>query len=267
MIANANMMRALNGVTSERGRDPAKFSLFAIGGNGGVHAGQLAETMRITRVLVPPVAGLFSALGMLFADVEHRLVSAFYHRHSAVTADLVNRAAQPLIAEAQRLLASEGYADPSQQRIALQADLKHVAQTGVLTIAFERYPVDAGALAALAESFLRAHLEAYGYRSDGEPIQLVVLKVVAQGVSAAARVPKQVVRGNEPSTPATERRAYFGAQAGWLPVPVLGRAGLSIAPRDGPLIVEEYDTTTLVRPGWRARLDSWNNIVIERATA
>ena len=265
MIANANMMRALNGVTSERGRDPAKFALFAIGGNGGVHAGQLAETMRITRILVPPVAGLFSALGMLFADVEHRLVSAFYHRHASVTADLVNRAAQPLIAEARRLLASEGYGEERQQRITLQADLKHVAQTGVLTIAFERYPVDAAALAALAETFFRAHLEAYGYRSDREPVQFVVLKVVAQGVSAAPRVPQQVMRGNEPRMRSAERRAYFGSQVGWLPVPVLGRAGLSSAPMKGPLIVEEYDTTTLVRPAWQARIDSWNNIVIERA--
>jgi N-methylhydantoinase A len=182
-----------------------------------------------------------------------------------VTADLVNRTAQPLIEEARRLLASEGYSDERQQRIELQADLKHVAQTGVLTMAFERYPVDAAALAALSEAFFRAHLAAYGYRSDGEPIQFVVLKAVAQGVSAAPRVPKRVVRGNERSTRAAERRAYFGSRFGWMPVPVLGRAGLSSAARKGPLIVEEYDTTTLVRPGWNARLDPWNNILIERA--
>ena len=267
MIANANMMRALNGVTSERGRDPAKFALFAIGGNGGVHAGHLAESMRITRILVPPVAGLFSALGMSFADVEHRLVSAFYQRHADVTAEAVNRSAQPLVEEARRLLTSEGYTQAHEQRILLQADLKHVAQTGVLTIAFERYPVDATALTALAEAFLLAHLEAYGYRSDREPIQFVVLKVVAQGVSDAARVPRRVVRGNEPRTRSAERRAYFGAQTGWLPVPVASRADLSGATTAGPLIVEEYDSTTLVRPGWHVHLDAWNNIVIERKSA
>ena len=264
MIANANMMRALNGVTSERGRDPAKFALFAIGGNGGVHAGHLAESMRITRILVPPVAGLFSALGLLFADVEHRLVRGFYRRHADVTAAAINGAAQPLVDEARKLLASEGYASAERQCIVLQADLKHVAQTGVLTIAFERYPVDAAALSALAEQFLQAHLAAYGYRSDREPIQFVVLKVVAQGVSDAARVPQRVVRGNEPHMRAAERRAYFGSQTGWLSAPVMSRAGLSATAVRGPLIVEEYDSTTLVRPGWHARLDAWNNIVIER---
>ena len=77
LIANANMMRALQAVTSERGRDPAQFSLLAIGGNGGVHAANLAESLHVRRIIVPPVAGLFSALGMLFADVEHQFITSF----------------------------------------------------------------------------------------------------------------------------------------------------------------------------------------------
>jgi N-methylhydantoinase A len=254
----------LNGVTSERGRDPSKFALFAIGGNGGVHAGHLAESMRITRIVVPPVAGLFSALGMLFADVEHRLVAAFYHRHADVSVEAINRAAQPLLDEARELLASEGYAGAGQQRIVLQADLRHVAQTGLLTIPFDRFPADGAALASLRDNFLQAHFEAYGYRSDREPIQFVVLRVVAQGVSESPRVPQRMMRGNEPRARAAERRAYFGAQAGWLQVPVMSRADLAAAHAAGPLIVEEYDATTVVRPGWNARLDAWNNIVIEQ---
>src|SRR6185295_1764422 len=93
LIANSNMMRALHGVSTERGRDASQFGLFAIGGNGGVHAANLAEALRISRIVVPPVAGLFSALGMLFADVEHHLVAAFYHRYENITPDALHAAA------------------------------------------------------------------------------------------------------------------------------------------------------------------------------
>ena len=105
LIANSNMMRALHGVSTERGRDTAHYTLLAIGGNGGVHAVNLAEALRIRRIVVPPVAGLFSALGMLFADVEHHLVSAFYRRLTEVTSDDINAAASPLVDNVRRLLA------------------------------------------------------------------------------------------------------------------------------------------------------------------
>src|SRR6185295_5046747 len=93
LIANSNMMRALHGVSTERGRDASQYSLLAIGGNGGVHAANLAESLRISRIVVPPVAGLFSALGMLFADIEHHLVAAFYHRYENITPDALHAAA------------------------------------------------------------------------------------------------------------------------------------------------------------------------------
>jgi len=109
LIANANMMRALRAVTSERGRDPAQFGLLAIGGNGGVHAANLAESLNVRRIVVPPVAGLFSALGMLFADVEHQFITAFFRRVDTIKAQDVNGAVDALVSEAVQLLKSEGY--------------------------------------------------------------------------------------------------------------------------------------------------------------
>jgi len=263
LIANSNMMRALHGVSTERGQDASRFSLLAIGGNGGVHAANLAEALRISRIVVPPVAGLFSALGMLFADVEHHLVTAFYRRtDKACIADL-NRIAGPLFDDANRLLATEGY-PPEQRRIVLYADLKHVGQTASLTVSFVEFPVTVATLQKLIVDFSDAHFAGYGYHSDGEPVQFVALKVVGQGLSKTPRVPSRVERDRESSTPRTSRRAYFGPEFEWMETPVVTRAGLSPS-EDGPLIIEEYDTTTVVRPCWKARRDSWNNIVVERA--
>ena len=263
VIANANMMRALKAVTSEGGHDPSRFSLMAIGGNGAVHATSLADTLNVRRIIVPPVAGLFSALGMLFADVEHQLISAFYRRLDSVTEVDVNDAVAANMAEAHRLLKSEGYGAPSRD-VTLYANVKYVGQTAPLTIAFAGFPVTAAMINGLAAAYGEQHENTYGYRSDGEPLQFVSLKVVGRGASEVPRVPKRVARAQERLAREGTRRAYFGPARGWLEARLLPRVALSARPVDGPAIVEEYDSTTVITPGWRASLDDWNNIVIER---
>jgi len=263
LVANSNMMRALHGVSTERGRDASQFGLLAIGGNGGVHSANLAEALRISRIVVPPVAGLFSALGMLFADVEHHLVTAFYRRMENLDPRAINDMAAPLFDEAAKLLESEGF-PPQRQRVTLQAELKHAGQTASLTIPFDAFPVSEASLKAAREAFGAAHQTSYGYRSDDEPVQFVALKVLGQGISEHLRVPDRVQRDREKDGAATARRAYFGPQRGWMMANVTSRIAMTAKAVAGPLIIEEYDTTTVVSPGWSARLDGWNNIVMER---
>ncbi len=118
------MLRALRAISSERGRDPAKFVLFAIGGNGPVHAATLAEAGGLTHVVVPPVAGLFSALGMLFADVEHQLVKSFYRPLRKTTLEEFNAVAAELIASGRKQLSAEGFQVDERQRISISVDMK-----------------------------------------------------------------------------------------------------------------------------------------------
>lgn len=260
-IANATMMRALHGVSTERGRDPAQYALLAIGGNGAVHACHLAEALRIRRIVVPPVAGLFSALGMLFADVEHHLAEAFYRRLADTSADEVNAASSPMLNRARDMLAAEGF-PAERQRIVLQAEAKYVGQGGTLSVPLESTVVDARHLARLGSDFAEVHTATFGYRSD-EPLQLVALKVVAQGLGLSSRIPRRLDRAAGSSTEAA-RQVYFGPAAGWLETPVLDRAALSREGRPGPLVVEEYDCTTVVAPGWQGSVDERNDIVLEQ---
>ena len=264
-IANANMMRVLSSVSSERGLDPAGFTLVAIGGSSGVHSAGLAETLGIRRILAPPFAGVFSALGLLFADLEHHLVRAFYRQVADTTPGDFNAAAQPLVDEAHRLLASEGFTDPGGRGVVVEASLKYVGQTSALPVRCRAFPADAATMAALAEDFADTHHRQYGYRSDGEALQIVALTVIGRGVPAAPRVPERLVRAGEWISKGGERPAYFGPSHGWRPATVLPRAGLCEKPRAGPLVVEEYDTTIVVPPGWRASRDGWNNILVDRA--
>jgi len=264
LIANAAMLRALRGVSSERGQDPARFALLAIGGNGPVHATSLAESAGMGHVIVPPVAGLFSALGMLFADVEHQLASGFYRRMRDVSLEELNAAIGSLVDAGVQLLVHHGYPAGSRQRIVVQADVKYVGQTSPLPIVFESVPVTAAVLERLQSDFAVEHRKTFGYDSPGEPLQFVALKAVCQGLAETPRMPSEVKRGNEHAPGRGTRRAFFGPEHGWLDTPVIARGDLAAQPRPGPLIVEEYDTTTIVRPGWTARLAEWNNIHLER---
>ncbi|MDP7668238.1 MAG: hydantoinase/oxoprolinase family protein [Rhodospirillales bacterium] len=258
-IANATMNRAMKAVTSEQGLDPQAFALVAIGGNGGVHACGLAEDLGVARIVVPPTAGLFSALGLLLADVEHQAVSALYRPLDAIVPDEVNGVLTPLLAEVERLLAADGFAGADARRIEVLADTKYVGQTWTLAIALEGVPVTDATLDALKSAFGDAHERAYHYRSDAEPVQLVALKVVGRGLAQSRDValkPGERARAGPNET----RDAFFGEDPGWLPCAVVGRGELGAEARPGPLIVEDYDSTIVVRPGWGARRDGAGNV-------
>lgn len=267
LIANATMLRALRAISSERGRDPAKFVLFAIGGNGPVHAATLAEAGGLTHVVVPPVAGLFSALGMLFADVEHQLVKSFYRPLRKTPVEDFNAAAGELMASGRDLLATEGFAAADRQRIVISVDMKYVGQTSPLAVQLAGYPAGAGTFDSLVKAFEAEHSKVFGYVPQGDAIQFVALKAICSGIPQTPRMPAQVRRGNEPQVHGASRKAYFGDGHGWLETPVLSRAALGGSTRRGPLIIEEYDTTVIVRPGWTARTDGWNNIHMERSAS
>ena len=267
LIANATMLRALRAISSERGRDPAKFVLFAIGGNGPVHAATLAEAGGLTHVVVPPVAGLFSALGMLFADVEHQLVKSFYRPLRKTTVGEFNAAAAELIESGRQLLAAEGFHVNERQRIAISVDMKYVGQTSPLAVQLAAYPAQAGAFDALVQAFEAEHSKVFGYVPQGDALQFVALKAVCGGIADTPRMPAQVQRGNEPRATSTQRNAFYGDEHGWLATPVIARADVGGDARQGPLIIEEYDTTVIVRPGWSARTDAWNNIHMERGVS
>ena len=263
LIANARMMRALSSVSSEQGLDPARFPLLAFGGNGGVHVCSLAEALGCARILVPPAAGLFSALGLLFADVEHQCIRAFYQPFGSLDLDVCNAAFDALRAEADGLVVADGYGDDV-RRLTYTAEVKYVAQNTALSLPIATLPIGRGDLQALAEAFAAAHEKVFGYRSDEEELQFVSLKVVGQGVPDAPRLPDRITLSRQFSPSSGERRAYYGPAHGWLETPVISRAELAQEARAGPVIIEEYDSTTVARPGWQARTDAWNNIVIVR---
>jgi N-methylhydantoinase A len=262
LIAASNMIRAIKAVSTERGRDPREFALFAFGGNGPVFACGMAAALGMKRIIVPPSAGLFSSFGLLYADVEHHYGRTFRRLLRKSDPREIARAWDELARQALDQLASEGFTG-KKARLRRSAALHYHGQTYELTVPLPDGPIDANALAYLEEAYGREHEKTYGHRAGAEePVELVSIQAVGQGLRDGPSVPARVRPSRAEPAPPPPRRAYFGAQIGWAETPVLRRSDLS-RPRKGPLIVEEYDATCVIPPGAKAELDAGGNILIE----
>ncbi len=256
-IANARMTRALRSVSSEKGRDPRDFAIIAYGGSGPVHAGGLAEDLGVRTILVPAVAGLFSAVGLLFARPEFHEV-----RPCHLDVDTVDPAAvTALLAEMERPLgrAFAGQGDPTWVRT---ADLRYGGQSWEIEVELPSGPVDRELLAGLRARFEDEHEVLYGVRGQpGSPVLVRALRLAALGPSRAT-ASFDLADAPAPDRQAT-RRMWLGEETA--DVAVRPRSGIGADRVDGPLLVDEYDTTVVVRPGWTARRDAGTGtLVLER---
>jgi N-methylhydantoinase A len=265
LIAASNMIRALKAVSSERGRDPREYALVGFGGNGPVFAAGMAEALAMPLVLIPPSAGVFSSFGLLYAEVEYYFTrTAKRLLRTAPPAEL-QAIVDALEAQARARLTEDGFA-PDRIDLRRSASLHYQGQSFELRVPVSSVRLDRAALAALEEAFGVEHERTYGHRAGvEEPVELVSLEVIGRGIPDEPRAAAAAAASLAPdiAIAAPSRRVYFGPRRGWLDAEILNRSDLG-SPRAGPCIVEEYDTTCLLPPGWTARLDPHGNIVMRR---
>ena len=257
------MIRAIKAVSSERGRDPRDYALFAFGGNGPLFAAGMAEELGIRRVVVPPSPGLFSSFGLLYADVEHHYSRTLRRVLRGADAAELDSAWTALEDAARDQLAADGFTE-SQMEFRRTANMHYKGQIFELTVPAPGGRIDAAAIATLEEAFGQEHERTYGHRAGAEePVELVNVQLAGLGIPDRPRVPDRVGTAHAAApAPLPPRPAYFGPEAGWIETPVLNRADLG-GGREGPCIVEEYDATCLVPPGASAALDGYGNFVID----
>ena len=261
-VACGTMVRAVKAVSTYRGRDPRDFALFAFGGNGPVVAAEIANLLDMTRVIIPPTPGVFSAYGLLLSDVEHEISRAWLNRLSGVSPPDMEDAYRTLETEMTALMASEGYT-PADYAVARLADLRYAGQAHELTVDCVSAG-DAPDFDRLIAAFGDEHERTYGHQAEAEAVECVTLRLIARVTEE--RPDRQVASSRVADNERTPRDVYFGPAHGLVETPVIDRPSLS-APQDGPLIVEEYDSTCIVPPGWRAALDSLGNIVLTRGNS
>ena len=264
-LVNSNMGRALRAVSSERGRDPRRFDLITFGGNGPVHAVGLAEMLDITRVVVPPFPGVFSSFGLLVADVEHHFVQTYFKTFEQLDIKELSALLNSLWEQGRSQLRAEGF-DDKRHEVLTQFDMKYEGQVSDLMVPFPGNEVNQQTVNAVIKSFDEEHERSFGYNSPGTGYQLVNVRVIARGLPETPRMPEKLelpVSSN--GSDASQRDVYFGPNRGWANVPIISRRSLTGEKSEGPLIVEEYDSTTVVPPGWNATTDQWSNIILEKA--
>ncbi len=257
LVANAAMVRAIKGVTTYRGRDPRDFAIFAFGGNGGVHGAGIARSLEVRRVIVPPAAGVFSAVGLLVAKHAVTISAAFAGELGGIEIEAANAHYARLRGDAARLL------DLTEEQLIfrLEVEMRYVGQAFELTIPLDAAEISETVKAKLRSLFDTEHERRFGHKFDEEnKVEIVTLKIRA--TDPEDRAPKQLrVKKEAPLN--TERKVYFGDPFGVHPTPVMSRVELTSTPRQGPLIVEEFEGTTVVPPDARAHRDSFDNIVID----
>jgi N-methylhydantoinase A len=263
-VVVANMVRAIQAISVQRGYDPRDFALVAFGGAGPLHAGWIARELGIQRIVIPERPGIACAFGLLVTDIRSDYTRSKLMPVEGIDLADVNATFCELEAQGQRWLAAEGV--PPDRRVLRRAvDMRYVGQNYELTIPLPPGPLGPAEINSLLQTFYQEHERTYGYYTADEPTQLITFRLEALGL-----VPKVALRASPPGgdhpvkAQKETRQIYLGkADGGLVSCPIYWRQALQPGHRLlGPAIIEQMDTTTLILPEQRAMIDPWGNIII-----
>jgi N-methylhydantoinase A len=252
-IANAAMVNALHLISVQRGYDPREFVLIAFGGAGPVHANALARDAEMPTVLVPRSPGIFSATGLLSTDLKRDAAVTIMRRLDQLEPGELEAGFAGLERAGTEELEREGLAGDAVEFVR-RLDLRYVGQSYELTI-----PVGDD----LVQRFHEEHDRTYGFSAPGETVECVGLRLTSIG-----RIAKPPLRRLEPggaAEPKEQREVHFAEAGGFVVCPIYDRYPLAAGAKlVGPAVVEEFDSTTVVHPGFAAQVDRYGNLIIER---
>jgi N-methylhydantoinase A len=252
-IANAAMVNALHLISVQRGYDPRDFVLVGFGGAGPVHANALARDAEMPMLLIPPSPGIFSATGLLTTDLKRDAALTIMRRLDEVDPALVESSFAELERAGAEELALEGLSGDRVEFVR-QIDMRYVGQSYELTI-------PAGD--DLVERFHAEHDRTYGFAAPAEPVELVSLRLTSVG--RIAKPPLRILEPGGDPAPKERRPVYFAETGDYVDCPIYDRYALAGgATFAGPAIVEEFDSTTVVHPGFGVTVDENGNLIIEK---
>lgn len=264
-VANAAMERALRLISVERGHDPRECTLLCFGGAGGLHAAILAASLGVPRVLIPENPGLFSAQGMLLADVLKDFSRTVMRPLRSTSLEELDRFFQPLETQAIQGLEEEGVTSAAQQLERL-VEMRYAGQSFELPVSWPQGLKHSEGGDALATAFHARHKAVYGAAFPDRAIEVVTLRLRASGRLEHPPMPAAPLGPEAPNASAQlgTREAVFSGEP--LPTAIWQRERLTPGNAfSGPAIIVEYSSTTVVPPGWRAMVDARHNLIVERA--
>ncbi len=252
-VVNAAMTDAIRALTVERGHDPRDFALVALGGAGPLHAGAIAEALGIATVIVPPRPGVLAAEGLLHAPIVAEAYRTFAVPAETASASGIDDVFAELATQVSDELRRDGH-DPAEATLAHAADMRYLGQSYEIEVPL-------ATIDGTIETFRRRYRRLHGHASAEDPVEFVNLRV-----SATIRPPEismcnaEVGAGREA---AEVGPVCFDPVEGMIAVPFHRRDSLGAGSTlDGPAVIVQGDTTTLLRPRHRLRVDPIGNLII-----
>ena len=261
-IANENMANAIRKQTIHRGLDPRDFSLMAFGGAGPLFGVEVGRELQMREVIVPVNPGATSALGLLFADARHDFVRSLISPASEFDVGKAEAFFQEMEAQALDLLRHEGFEDDTIE-IRRIVDLRYIAQVRTIAVDLPRASLDQATLDTATADFHRLYEREFRYTLRDFPIESRSLRVAAIGRTAKPAFRADTRKGTIADALTGEADAYFGVAGGLVRARYYDRARLFPgAVMEGPAIVEQFDSTTVVPPGARLEVEPYGNFIV-----
>lgn len=264
-VSNDNMVGALRLISVERGNDPRDYALIAFGGAGPVHAAHCAAEMSIPTVIVPRSPGLASAFGQLRVEVRDDTQRPLLTKHNELKPGELEAVFTELEEQARELLRHEGIKG-DQMELQRSVDLKYYPQTSYINLRVPDGEIDQTVVDALVNAFLERHAEEFGYSVglDLASVEFVNARLTALAPAPVGELVADDTSGDAADATIDRRQVHFGESGGWAESTVYDRARLFAgAEFNGPAIVQEVDSTTLVPPGAHVRVDNYRNLIID----
>ncbi len=259
-IVNNNMIGALKVMSVEKGLDPRDFALAAFGGAGPVHGGELARLLGTKKLLVPSHPGILCATGLLATDLQYDFVRTRVQRPPDYDIGAIAACFKELSGAAEARLEAEGVA-PVRRRYRHSADLRYTGQGVEITVDMAMAEITEAAIKRLIEDFHDLHERLYTFADHGAAVEIINFRVTATGVMDKVSLP--LLERSDAAPVASERRSVHFGGGGFEDTPVYRREDLLAGQRfQGPAIVDQLDTTTVLLPGQIAAVDDHGSLLI-----
>ena len=261
-LINARMADEIRVIAAKRAVDLTRFSLVPFGGAGPLHAALVAQELEISRVLVPPNPGAFSALGLLCTDVVHDYIRSDLKLVSAVPASAAAAMFEQLQANAETDLKSEGLAD-RRRAYERMLDMRYAGQGYEIPVPVGGGEVTPAFLADAATAFHEVHRALHGHAALDQPVEIVSYRLRVR-VFVPKFEAKPVPSDHRPGARSIKNKDMFFSKDRSVMAPVYSRGDMPPGSTiEGPAIVVQMDATTVIPPRWHAQVDGFGNLVLE----
>ena len=263
-IAATKMSYAVKGVTTERGLDAGSFALVAYGGAGPLHATAVAREIGIRKVIIPRAPGHFSAFGMLFSDLRYDFVQTRFTKLEDLKFEEFEKVFAGLEAQGREAIDASAI-KPQEVTVSRALDMRYVGQEHSVSVDIPQEFFKSQDRKAIKELFDNVHEQRYGTSAPAERAEIASLRTTVTGVVEKPALEKIAVGGATPDSKASTgtRKAFFDSIGKFVDTPTFARHELLAGNKiEGPALIEEHASTTVVLPNDSLEVDQFGNLVI-----